>query len=81
MEYQAGLLGVDVIRPMISETTALGACLLAGLATHLFENENDLVQKWKTERVFKPTMSKSTQMDILEQWKRAIKAVLSFKEH
>lgn len=81
MEYQAGLLGVDVIRPMISETTALGACLLAGLATNLFENENDLVQKWKTERVFKPTMTKSTQMDILEQWKRAIKAVLSFKEH
>jgi glycerol kinase len=81
MDYQAGLLGVDVIRPLISETTALGACMLAGLATHLFESEEELIQKWKTERLFKPNMSKSTQMDILEQWKRAIKAVLSFKEH
>ena len=81
MEYQAGILGVDVIRPMISETTALGACMLAGLATNLFENENELIQKWKTEHVFKPNMSKSTQMDILEQWKRAVRAVLSFKEH
>lgn len=81
MEYQAGILGVDVIRPLISETTALGACMLAGLAINLFENEAELVQKWKSARLFKPNMSKSTQMDILEQWKRAIRAVLSFKEH
>jgi glycerol kinase len=81
MEFQAGLLGVDVIRPAISETTALGACMLAGLAVGVFKSEEELFSKWKTERIFKPTMTKSKQIDILEQWKRAIKAVLSFKEH
>jgi glycerol kinase len=81
MEYQAGILGVDVVRPLISETTALGACMLAGLAVGMFKNEEELIQKWKSERCFKPTMSKSKQIEILELWKRAIKAVLSFKEH
>ncbi len=81
MEYQAGILGVDVIRPLISETTALGACMLAGLAVGMFKNEEELIQKWKSERLFKPNMSKSNQLDSLKQWKRAITAVLSFKEN
>jgi len=81
MEFQAGLLGVDVIRPAISETTALGACMLAGLAIGMFKDEAELFSKWKTAKRFLPEMTKSKQIDILEQWKHAIKAVLSFKEH
>ena len=80
MQYQAGILGVDVIRPVIAETTALGAFLLAGLATGMFKDEQELMAKWRSEKLFKPNMLKTEQSDILEQWKHAIKAVLKFND-
>ncbi len=80
MQYQAGILGVDVIRPVIAETTALGAFLLAGLAVGMFKDEQELMAKWRSEKLFKPNMLKTEQSDILEQWKHAIKAVLKFND-
>ena len=80
MQYQAGILGVDVIRPVIAETTALGAFLLAGLAVGMFKDEQELMTKWRSEKLFKPNMLKTEQSDILEQWKHAIKAVLKFND-
>jgi len=81
IEFQAGLLGVDVIRPAISETTALGACMLAELVVGEFKDEAELFCKWESVKRFLPDMTKSKQINILEQRERANKAVLSFREH
>lgn len=80
MNFQAGILDTEVIRPQISETTALGAALLAGLAVGVYKNEEDLYQHWKQDQSFNSTMSKSTRHNAKLQWQHAIRAVLAYTE-
>ncbi|CAA9396450.1 MAG: Glycerol kinase, partial [uncultured Chloroflexia bacterium] len=56
MQFQADMIGVDVIRPRVAETTALGAAYAAGLATGFWSNLDDLRQNWQIDRVWKPQM-------------------------
>lgn len=80
MQFQAGIANVDVIRPTILETTALGAALFAGLAIGLFKNEEELKAHWKEEKRFVPNMEASLRSHALSQWQAAITAVLAYKE-
>lgn len=73
MQFQADLLGIPVVRPRVIETTALGAAYLAGLATGVFANTDDLSRQWQAERVFHPTLSRDRAEGLMAQWERAVR--------
>jgi glycerol kinase len=72
MQMQADLLGVPVVRPRITETTALGAAYLAGLATDVWRDEQEIARLWARDRTFEPAMSRDEAQARLSQWKRAV---------
>jgi glycerol kinase len=72
MQMQADLLGVPVVRPKITETTALGAAYLAGLATGFWKDEAAIAAMWSRDRVFEPTVSRGEAGERLSDWKRAV---------
>ena len=73
MQYQADMLGVEIIRPTHVETTAIGAACLAGLATGVWSDLNDVRGAWKEDRRFEPNMNASTVQQHLERWAYAVK--------
>jgi len=72
LQFQADVLGVPVVRPMVVETTALGAAYLAGLAVGLWRNRADLARHWAVERRFEPAMDRRRSQELLGQWHRAV---------
>jgi glycerol kinase len=73
LQTQANLLQIPVVRPQITETTALGAAYLAGLAVGFWQDQNELTQFWKTDRRFDPEPgSASWRRDERERWAVAI---------
>jgi glycerol kinase len=72
MQFQADLLGVPVVRPQVTETTALGAAYLAGLAVGFWDSQKEIAAQWTCERRFTPTMSADQRTDLLAQWSRAV---------
>jgi len=72
MQFQADLLGVPVLRPSVTECTAIGAALLAGLGTGLWPDAAALDTHWKLDRCFEPQMSRDEAGMRLERWRRAV---------
>jgi glycerol kinase len=72
MQFQADLLGVPVVRPAITETTALGAAYLAGLAVGFWPSANDITGQWRVERRFEPRMPRDTVAGLRERWSEAV---------
>lgn len=72
MQFQADLLGVPVIRPTITETTALGAAYLAGLAIGFWDSTDTIAKKWKVEKKFEPEMKTYQRSDLLKEWTEAV---------
>jgi glycerol kinase len=72
MQFQADLLGVPVVRPQISETTALGAAYLAGLAVGYWDDLDQIALQWQQDRRFEPEMARGEADDLLEHWTRAL---------
>lgn len=72
MQMQADFLGIPVIRPRITETTALGAAYLAGLAVGFWKSTADIAEQWQIERRFVPTMSEHDRVAKLARWNHAI---------
>ncbi|HLU77270.1 MAG TPA: FGGY-family carbohydrate kinase, partial [Burkholderiales bacterium] len=72
MQFQADLLGVPVVRPVIQETTALGAAYLAGLATSVWRSADEVEALWQREREFIPAMSRDEAQNRLAAWRRAV---------
>ncbi|MBV8626930.1 MAG: glycerol kinase, partial [Paraburkholderia sp.] len=80
MQFQADLLGVDAVRPKITETTALGAAYLAGLATGYWQNVGELQSQWKLDRRFAPSMQ-GAQVDACRAgWQRAVRAAKAWAD-
>ncbi|MBW4437135.1 MAG: glycerol kinase GlpK [Pleurocapsa minor GSE-CHR-MK-17-07R] len=75
LQFQANMLGVPVQRPVITETTALGAAYLAGLAVGFWQDQKALAQKWKIEREFEPHMSAGERESLYAGWQKAIRQV------
>lgn len=75
-QFQADLLGAPVVRPRITETTALGAAYLAGLATGLWASTDELARLWQVDRRFEPTMSDPERAALYHGWQRAVASVL-----
>ena len=72
MQFQADLLGVPVIRPMVAETTALGAAYAAGLATGFWANEEEVRSNWAEDKRWEPTMDAAKRDEYYKYWKKAV---------
>ncbi len=81
MQFQADLLGVEVVRPRVTETTALGAAYAAGLAVGLWQGTADLVHNWGVERVFSPNMSAERRTALITGWHKAVARSLEWAEN
>lgn len=77
MQFQSDLLGVPVVRPVISETTALGAAYLAGLAVGFWKNQHDIARQWQAEQRFKPAMKPAARKKVIDGWHQALQRVKS----
>ncbi len=72
MQFQADILGIPVVRPTYTETTALGAAFLAGLAAGVWAGLDEVESFWKTDRRFEPTMQASRRDELFSGWKAAL---------
>lgn len=80
MQFQSDVMGCRVIRPNITETTALGAAYLAGLAIGFWKDTAEIENYWQAERIFEPLMNDDSRNKITIQWRRAIKAAQAWTE-
>lgn len=78
MQFQSDVLHTNVVRPQITETTALGAAYLAGLATGYWSSIDEIQQQWKVERKFEPSMDDEKRTALYIGWLKAVKAATSF---
>ena len=72
MQMQADVLGVPVVRPEVTETTALGAACLAGLSVGLWKDGGELSARWRAERRFEPQLSESGRRQRQARWQEAV---------
>ncbi|MEM6428591.1 MAG: glycerol kinase GlpK [Deinococcota bacterium] len=72
MQFQADILGVPVVRPKVTETTALGAAFLAGLATDFWSGQDELKALWREDARFEPSMDASERERLRSSWHRAV---------
>jgi glycerol kinase len=72
MQFQADLLGVPVIRPVVAETTALGAAYAAGLATGFWASEDDIRNNWAEDKRWEPQMDSAKRDEYFKYWKKAV---------
>jgi glycerol kinase len=78
MQFQSDLLNTAVVRPRITETTALGAAYLAGLATGFWNSVDELQEQWQIERKFEPDMEEEKRKELTIGWTKAVKAAMSY---
>ncbi len=80
MQFQADILDVPVVRPKVTETTALGAAYAAGLAVGFWENTEALRQNWGVDRIFKPQMAPARREALYRGWKKAVERTFNWVE-
>ena len=78
MQFQADILQIPVIRSKISETTALGAAYLAGLAVGFWESKTELAEHWQADRIFEPNMEQDDATRLRERWNEAVRRSLAW---
>lgn len=79
MQFQSDLLEVPVERPVVQETTALGAAYLAGLAVGYWESKEEIAKQWKNERTFKNELDEEKSNQLYKGWQKAVEATRVFK--
>jgi glycerol kinase len=75
-QFQADILGIDVVRPKVTETTSLGAAYLAGLGTGYWKGAEDIRKCWRADRTFTPMMSKRKRKTLISEWNKAVKRTI-----
>lgn len=80
MQFQSDILGVPVDRPEVTETTALGAAYLAGLAVGYWDDKQEIAKKWNVDRTFTPTMEGEAKEKKYSGWKKAVERALKWEE-
>lgn len=81
MQFQADLLGVNVQRPEVAETTALGAAYLAGLAVGFWSDQSDVTGNWALQKEFEPAIDDARRNALRSQWQRAVERSLDWEPH
>jgi glycerol kinase len=80
MQFQSDLLQAKVVRPKITETTALGAAYLAGLAVNYWSNINEIKQQWQMDRTFSPQIAENETHSLIRGWHRAVNAAIAWAD-
>ncbi len=78
MQFQADILGVDVVRPEVTETTALGAAYAAGIAVGYWEGEQDVIRNWSEGQRWRPRMDADERARLMRSWKKAVTKTLDW---
>ena len=78
MQMQADIMGIDITRPLITETTALGAAYAAGLAVGVWSNTDELKKQWQQSRRWSPTSTAENRAVGYAEWKKAIERTLNW---
>jgi glycerol kinase len=78
MQFQSDILNTKVVRPKITETTALGAAYLAGLAVGYWKNVEEIQQQWQVDKSFDPAMDDGKRNELVNGWQRAVKASIAW---
>jgi glycerol kinase len=80
MQFQADLLRVPVVRPAITETTALGAAYLAGLAVGFWKSSQEISAQWRVDRLFEPQMPSAQVAALRTRWNTALDRAKSWED-
>lgn len=80
MQFQSDILNTKVVRPKITETTALGAAYLAGLAVGYWKNIADIQQQWQADKTFRPMMDEEKRIELVKGWQKAVKAAIGWAD-
>ncbi len=80
MQFQADILGVPVIRPVVAETTALGAAYAAGLAVGFWKTEDDIRENWAQDKKWDPQMDDARRRSEYANWKKAVTKTFDWVE-
>jgi len=80
MQFQADLLGIPVLRPVVAETTALGAAYLAGLAVGYWDDLDDIAKNWALDRQYDPGIAAGRRAELHHGWRRAVERTLRWDE-
>ncbi len=80
MQFQSDILGVPVVRPVVAETTALGAAYAAGLAVGYWSNLEDLRQNWQIDKTYEPQMEDGTRANLYKGWLKAVQRSMNWIE-
>jgi glycerol kinase len=80
MQFQADLVGIDVERPVVAETTALGAAYLAGLAVGYWADQADVARNWALDRRFSPQLAPEERQRMYGRWQKAVERSLRWEE-
>ncbi|MBN1484568.1 MAG: glycerol kinase, partial [Chloroflexia bacterium] len=78
MQFQADILGVPVVRPLVSETTALGAAYAAGLAVGFWPDTEALRRNWAVDRTWQPQLPRERREALYRGWKKAVQRTLDW---
>jgi glycerol kinase len=78
MQFQADILGVPIVRPLISETTCLGAAYAAGLAIGFWDTPEELRKHWKIDKIWEPGMKEDRRQELYARWKKAVERTLNW---
>jgi len=77
MQFQADILGIDIVRPKIIETTALGAAYLAGLSSNFWKDINEIKNHWQESARFHPRLAPDKVNKLYQGWQKAVRKTLS----
>jgi glycerol kinase len=80
MQFQADILGVPVVRPKVTESTALGAAYLAGLAVGYWKKPQEIASQWQVEQRFEPKIKRTTASALRERWSKAVERAKDWEE-
>jgi uncharacterized oligopeptide transporter (OPT) family protein len=80
MQFQADMLNVPVIRPKVTETTALGAAYAAGLAVGFWSGQDELRQNWAEDKTWQPSMAETDREKYYRDWKKAVDRTFNWVE-
>jgi glycerol kinase len=80
MQFQSDILNVPVVRPRVSETSALGAAYSAGLAVGFWEGLNDLRRNWEEDKTWRPTIASEIMEKYYREWKKAVDRTFDWVE-
>ncbi len=78
MQFQSDILNTKVLRPVVTETTALGAAYLAGLAVGYWKSVEDIQQQWQIDKAFESKMGEEEREQLTKEWHRAVQAAISY---